>query len=238
EVRLVSVSEETAAALGLGCASGPARVPTVIKTVVEGVERVGVDFEAPPKEAGAEQPRPAMTFLDDQQVRKVLEAVQGASRSSVMQAPKVLLANGQAGTVDVLDTHYFVTGVDVERKGEQVIFRPKNEPFTTGFGMKATPVVSADRRFVEVALKIEQKDLASAQVPVIPFMVPPDANKGQASPFVQFVQQPAFATVNVEKTVTIPDGGTVLLGGLRKVGKVHEDREVPVLSKIPHVNRL
>lgn len=35
----------------------------------------------------------------------------------------------------------------------------------------------------------------------------------------------------------MPDGGTVLLGGLKQVGEVEQEAGVPILSKIPVLKR-
>ena len=39
-------------------------------------------------------------------------------------------------------------------------------------------------------------------------------------------------------TVVCPDGGTVLLGGLKTLGEGRNEFGPPVLSKIPYLNRL
>jgi type II secretory pathway component GspD/PulD (secretin) len=38
--------------------------------------------------------------------------------------------------------------------------------------------------------------------------------------------------------VSVPDKGTLLLGGQRLVGEIEKESGVPVLSKIPIINRL
>jgi general secretion pathway protein D len=52
------------------------------------------------------------------------------------------------------------------------------------------------------------------------------------------VQQPSFATTQVSTTVSVPDGGTILLGGIKRMREGRIERGVPILSKIPYVNRL
>ncbi|MCA9250378.1 MAG: hypothetical protein KDA54_04530, partial [Phycisphaerales bacterium] len=39
-------------------------------------------------------------------------------------------------------------------------------------------------------------------------------------------------------SVTVPDGGTVLLGGIKRLSEATNERGVPVLSKVPYINRL
>ena len=36
----------------------------------------------------------------------------------------------------------------------------------------------------------------------------------------------------------MPDGGTVLLGGIKRLSEGRNERGVPMLSKLPYVNRL
>jgi general secretion pathway protein D len=52
------------------------------------------------------------------------------------------------------------------------------------------------------------------------------------------VQQPTFASTSVSTTVSVPDGGTILLGGIKRMSEGRNERGVPFLSKIPYVSRL
>jgi general secretion pathway protein D len=44
--------------------------------------------------------------------------------------------------------------------------------------------------------------------------------------------------VTVSTTVAVPDGGTVLMGGLKRLSEGRNEYGPPVLSKIPYLNRL
>ncbi|WP_197439612.1 hypothetical protein [Calycomorphotria hydatis] len=52
------------------------------------------------------------------------------------------------------------------------------------------------------------------------------------------VQQPVFEIVNVTTTVSVPDGGTVLLGGIKRLREARNMAGVPILNKIPYISRL
>jgi general secretion pathway protein D len=52
------------------------------------------------------------------------------------------------------------------------------------------------------------------------------------------VQLPQFAITSVSTTVSVPDGGTILLGGIKRLSEGRNERGVPLLSKFPYVNRL
>jgi len=44
--------------------------------------------------------------------------------------------------------------------------------------------------------------------------------------------------VNVTTTVSVPDGGTVVLGGVKRLKESRNMAGVPILNKIPYLSRL
>lgn len=52
------------------------------------------------------------------------------------------------------------------------------------------------------------------------------------------VQLPTFNVTTVQTTVSVPDGGTALLGGISRASEGSVTRGVPMLDKIPGVSRL
>lgn len=215
-------------------------------------ERLGIDFDIRlvPEKQGQKPPAPkragevnsetlGLAFLNDRQVRKLMEAAQGDRRINIMQAPRMVLLNGQAGSVDVTETHFFLTDLEIKRTGDDVsVINPNNEPVKLGFRMTAQPLVSADRRFVRLALKINFTDLASANVPLIPIQFPIKGDKTAGSNvFQMFLQQPQFSTLALENTVNLPDGNTAVFGGFKKTVEVRNESAPTLLSSIPCINR-
>ena len=54
---------------------------------------------------------------------------------------------------------------------------------------------------------------------------------------VWFMAETAKA-LNPHRTVVVPDGGMVLMGGLKQLSEERSEYGPPILSKIPYVNRL
>ena len=52
------------------------------------------------------------------------------------------------------------------------------------------------------------------------------------------VQQPVVDVVTVDTVVSVPDGGTVLLGGVKQIREQRNMAGVPILNKIPYISRL
>ncbi|MFM8270833.1 MAG: type II secretion system protein GspD, partial [Gemmata sp.] len=188
-----------------------------------------------------------LAFLNDIQVYTFLEMAQGDMRSNIMQAPKLTLFNGQTATLAVTDQQFFVTSVSVlAGQNGQIVFVPNNTPLSgpdTNFNIAIQAVVSADRRFVRLNLPVNLSAQSGASVPLFPvttFITPvfEGGSQGQPIPFTQFLQQPSFTSLNIQTTVVCPDGGTVLLGGLKTVRENRNEFGPPFLSKIPYLNRL
>lgn len=184
-----------------------------------------------------------LAFLSDIQVFMFMEAAQGDRRTNVMQAPKLTLFNGQTSTIQIQDFQFFASNVQVVQVGGQVIFIPQNQPTPLGINLAIQGVVSADRRFVRLNIAPTMSNLATATVPLFPittFITPvfDGGAQGQPIPFTQFIQQPAFTLVAIETTVSVPDGGTVLLGGLKLLNEGRNEFGPPILSKLPYIDRL
>ena len=52
------------------------------------------------------------------------------------------------------------------------------------------------------------------------------------------IQLPVLATTSVNTVVSVPDGGTILMGGIKRMRETRDERGVPMLSSIPYINRL
>ncbi len=63
-----------------------------------------------------------------------------------------------------------------------------------------------------------------------------DANGGGGGSIT--LQQPVQEQVFVQTVVSVPDGGTVLLGGVKRLREGRNMAGVPILNKIPYISRL
>lgn len=58
------------------------------------------------------------------------------------------------------------------------------------------------------------------------------------APVTQTVQQPVQEIISIQTAVSVPDGGTVLLGGIKRLKEGRNMAGVPILNKLPYVSRL
>jgi type II secretory pathway component GspD/PulD (secretin) len=66
----------------------------------------------------------------------------------------------------------------------------------------------------------------------------PNTTVGAPATITQPVTVPETETANVATRVSVPDRGTLLLGGHKLTAKVQKEVGVPILSKIPLLGRL
>jgi hypothetical protein len=167
------------------------------------------------------------TYLDDTQVEAILRAVQKSSRSTQVIAPKVTAYNAQRANVQVLNQVSYISDYDVEIAQLAQIGDPIVQQLRDGIILDIRPVISADRRFVTMELR---PTVAILQRPISTFQT--TLSNG---PPVS-IQLPEIRIQRVRTTVTVPDGGTLLLGGLRFYEESRLESSVPFLSEIPILN--
>jgi general secretion pathway protein D len=191
-------------------------------------------------------------ILSDIEAFFLLQAAQGDRRSNVLQAPRVTLFNGQSATVADQSQRPFVTSI-IPVVGD---FAAAHMPVITvlgeGTSMSVQAVVSHDRRFVRLTLVPFFSQIG--EVRTFTFqgsttsdsgtnILDPDGNpivkdNVQQTTTGSTVQLPTFSFTTVSTTVNVPDGGTVLLGGIKRLSEGRNERGVPMLSKLPYVSRL
>jgi type II secretory pathway component GspD/PulD (secretin) len=185
-----------------------------------------------------------LAFLSDIQVFLFMEAVQGDTRTNVMSAPKLTLFNGQTANIAVQDFQFFMIGVSVLNGGfGQVVYNPITSVFPLNINLTIQAVISGDRRFVRLSLVPSLANIVNGEVNLFPVVTPifplfDGTATGQPVVFTQFIQQPRLTRVTVETTVAVPDGGTVLMGGLKRLSEGRNEFGPPVISKIPYLSRL
>ena len=192
-------------------------------------------------------------ILSDIEAFFLLEAAQGDDRTNILQAPKVTLFNGQSANVNDQITRPFVTSVIPVVGDFAAAYQPVIVVLNEGTALNVQAVVSADRRFVRLTLvpffsQIGDVDtftfdgkVTTDSGTVVQDPSDPDNNvtNGETRTIEgTTVQLPTFAFTSVTTTVSVPDGGTVLLGGVKRLREGRNERGVPILSKMPWVSRL
>ncbi len=172
----------------------------------------------------------AGSFLDNLQVDFLIRATQANSRSSIVQAPRLVLFNTQASSINVGRSRAYVGTLEPRLAEGAVGFAvPQPDYAQSGTSMWVQGVISADRRYVTLNFIVQQRGEPSFER----FEVQRASGNSPGA----FILLPDQSFAILQTTVSVPDGGTVLLGGLKQVGEVEVEAGVPILSKIPILKR-
>lgn len=185
----------------------------------------------------AESPALGITgqFLDDIQVDFMIQATQADRRSVTLTAPRLTFTNGQTANIYVATQTSFVSDLQPVTSDSAVAFDPTTAVVNDGVVLVIDGVVSADRRYVTVNVDAAISQVQGFDQEEISATVAGDlTGSGEANAFIQL---PIVSVSRVQTTVTIPDQGTIMLGGQRLVTELQVETGVPVLSKIPILSR-
>ncbi len=164
------------------------------------------------------------TYLDNTQLEAILRAVQKYKRVNTVTAPRLVVANTQRANLQVLTEIAYVKDFDVEIAQGSVVADPVVDVVKEGVILDVRPTVSNDRRFVTLELR-----------PTVASVVRPIRQKttslGTGSNVT--LELPELKKESVKTTVVMPDGATLLLGGLKYFEEQDMESGIPILSDIP-----
>ena len=165
------------------------------------------------------------TYLSDLQLEMILTATAKSERVELVTAPRVLVFNTARSNLSVINQVAYVQDFDVEIAQAASIADPIINIVEDGVVLDVRPVVSADRRFVTLELR---PTVAELQRPIETFVTSLGVSGNSVT-----IQLPELDISRVRTSIPMPDGATVLLGGM----KVHESEDlrsgVPFLNKLP-----
>jgi tetratricopeptide (TPR) repeat protein len=173
----------------------------------------------------------AGSFLDNLQVDFLIRATQATKRSSVMQAPRVLVTDGESAEIRIVRTFSIVSGLTGQVGETTGLAAPTGgDQLEEGVSLRLDNVtVTPNRQYVTSDVTIQNNG-----TPLItPFTIQRPSGNSPGLTVQQYEQDQN----SIITTASIPDGGTVMLGGIKRVGEAEIDVGVPILSQIPILKR-
>lgn len=188
---------------------------TVVEKLLQpGMREQFVDFQA---NKGL-----ATGFYADRHVNALLHAMRTKNYGRVLAKPKVLVNDNQTGTIKTMDTTYVTKKTSI--------------PVTTGAaGQQST--------LIETAIDYQAYDAG------ITLGITPHISEGDLLRLEVNLTRSDFGTITGEKppdktssdvntVVTIPDGSTIILGGMLKLNQSRGGAKVPILGDLPLIGLL
>ena len=149
-----------------------------------------------------------------------IRAQQQVSDTKILSSPQILVTNNEEAKIHIGDTVPYVVST------------------TNGTGTNA--ITSDDVRFVDVGLKLSVIPTINDDGMVTMKLTPEISEvvgtvTTQSQPGVQGSSIPEVNKTEVETSVMVKDGQTIVMAGLRDQNKVHTKKGIPGLMDIPYI---
>ena len=163
-------------------------------------------------------------WLDDVELQMILRAVKKSKRSELVIEPSLMVHNTARANLIVANQVSYISDFDVEIASSASIADPIVSVANDGVFLDVRPVVTADRRFVWIDVR---PTVAKLKRPIATLQT----SLGTGSPVNLML--PELDLQKVRTRALVPDGGTLLLGGMKTVKEKSLESGVPFLSDIP-----
>jgi len=174
-------------------------------------------------------------FVGDVELLAFLHALKIREVGTTLSAPRLTVFNTQRAHMFVATQRSYVA--DYEISGDA--YDPVIRQFLQGVVFDVKPIVSADRRYVTLELRPTTAELERMDEMIITAWSILSGAGGAVLVTMNYpIQFPILRLRKVRTTVTIPDGGIILLGGLMTDIKFQSETGVPFLSSIPVLGKL
>jgi type II secretory pathway component GspD/PulD (secretin) len=165
-----------------------------------------------------------LDFLNDLEVTAIMRAVEKTSKYELVNDQVISVINNQRAFVTVINQKAYIQDFDVEVAQFQAVADPQVNVLHEGVVLDVRPTIHHDRKY----LRLEIQPTVAKIVALEPFS---STLGGNTSP-VEFAL-PELEVQSIFTTADIPDGGSVMLGGLSNIRNIERRAEVPWLAKIP-----
>ena len=186
------------------------------------------------------------SILDDLQVSFLLRATIAHRDAKSLDAPLATVLNGESASFTVNRQMTFALP-PVQTQGTQFITgggqatqpqgtAPQYLQINPSTSLSITPIITHDKKNVLLGILTTQNQFLGMRTTTIETPILTGVGAGQTVSYD--VQLPDQESSTMMTRVSVPDRGTLLLGGQRITSEVETEAGVPILSKIPLIGRL
>ena len=179
-----------------------------------------------------------ISILDPFQINAIIRAEEETGRRKIVQAPVITAANRQRVHVSAITQRAYISDYELSSGGTGLVVAevadPQIQTFQEGVVLDVRPTISSDRKYITLDVRPTLATLVGGSFRQIPVNLGTISN---AAINVN-IEVPQILLQEAFTSVTLPDGGTALLGGFRKIQMKEEHSGVPFIDRIPVLNRL
>ncbi|MBI4430154.1 MAG: hypothetical protein HY587_00385 [Candidatus Omnitrophica bacterium] len=170
-------------------------------------------------------------------IEAAIDALESIGEVNTLAAPRLTVFNNQRANIKVEDARNYLSTINYELIGERgvtlfvaiVSAEAVVEIARSGTILDVTPTINADGTItLELHPTFVRADLSNTQT---------FTNRFSGADFNNSVTLPVFEKQAMDTTLTVPNGGVAVLGGLITETENLKLRKTPILSDLPFVGR-
>jgi len=183
------------------------------------------------------------SILDDLQVSVILRATQAHRDAKFLNAPKVTVLSGESASFSI-NRMVPLALPPIQTGGAATVapgqgtttgvgggLQPREIYIPSGNSMSITPTITRDKKNVLLNIITMQNQFlglrrSSIETPIVTALGGSEVQRYN-------VELPETENSQLMTRVSVPDGGTLLLGGQKITAEIEREAGVPILSKIP-----
>ena len=185
------------------------------------------------------------SVLDNLQVSFLLRATQARTDSKSLAAPKVTVLSGESAVFTLANEVSYALPPDISTDTQTSVgsgttstgVENNIDVELVGSGMSVTTTIMKDKKHVLLSIQATQIDLLGFADHTIETLTGTASLTGEATASYD-VSVPEREVSQIFTRVSVPDNGTLLLGGHKVTADVDKEVGVPVLSKLPIIGRV
>ena len=165
-------------------------------------------------------------LLDKVSFETIIRAVKQNSNRHLLTSPRITCFNTQQASIFVGTKRTYIKTYETQGEGISI---PQLDFVSTSTVFDVRPVVSHDRRYVTLFLR----PMVTFPPTIEIMWIQQGTHYFTGLPILQPIDLPIQDRQEFRTVIVVPDGGTVLIGGLTQAEDNQQQSRVPFLHKIP-----
>jgi type II secretory pathway component GspD/PulD (secretin) len=153
--------------------------------------------------------------------KAIIDALRTIGDTKILSSPRIVALNNQEAKIHVGTKDAYITSSTSQSGTGTAITSQSVNLVDTGIQLSVTPTINRDN-FITMKIRPELSSSTRTEI----------------TSQNEITEIPIVTTSEAETTVTLKDGVTLIIGGLRKDEKIKTSRKIPILGDIPFLGNL
>ena len=168
--------------------------------------------------------------LGKPRINMLMSSLEKTGRGIIMDSPRITALNGQRVNVAFIRQRQYIQDGDIQAGA--VAYEPVINTFSTGVVLDVKPVISYDRKFINIHIFPTLLELMDIRTTTLEYFASPPGIATELKTQIT-IERPWLRLQRCRTSAEVPDNGALVLGGFEVVYKQNLTASTPLMDKIP-----